>query len=458
MQIKQILKETPIADEDKHSVIFNLTNKNPDLVSRSFLFYGDPGVGKTYLAENIIKQTKKEIIYMGCRKKGCDSFKEVLEEIDNEKEQLIYLDDVNYLFEKELYGVISEDRKDFLTLLEIIKDSHNKMLILTLNDIYDLDEQMLDRIEIKIKFNLPDEKDKCSYLKKKYKILSNSQVSHIAKNSVGYNYRDLPEMIKLAYRLGKASMTISNIKKAMRMFKPTKFYGFDYCHISDISLKDIIGKQRQKTIVERAISMHNKPSNGIKKTNLMIFSGPPGTGKTFMVNAMAGELGFPLISMGTNELHSPGKIRSVIEFAERYKNCIVFLDEADKLLGNHRFEEDSFMIGEFQRLLEEAQGIEALFILGVNELCRFGNSFIDRFQVVGFDLPTIDERKEYIISKAKDSDSLGKKVDINLVARKTEGMTYRDLERTWNELMFTFMESDQPSVNQVLPKPYTIFG
>jgi len=185
---------------------------------------------------------------------------------------------------------------------------------------------------------------------------------------------------------------------------------------------------------------------GLRRPNHLIFYGDQGTGKGFMVKALAGETGFPIIKISAKRVYRDPifMISEITEIAKRYRNCIVFIDEADKIFGNNRLGDDSGMIAEFNDALDgiDDKSIQAIFVMAMNDISRFGPSFTDRFETIEFKKPNYEERRSFCMQKIK---STQKHVDLNInydyLARRTKNMTFRDIERIWNELMYSHIES-----------------
>ena len=454
------LNEYPLGEIDKNNIRFIVDyfqkKYDKDLSSRSFIFTGNPGIGKTYLAEKLLNLLEKEVIYLGCAKIKlnncvvCSTIKNILSKINNNKEQIIFMDDLNYLFNREEYSVTSQDRRDFMKILETIKRNPNKMLLCTMNSYGDLDEQMIDRIEVKIDFDFPTDLNKKSFLKANFsKHISAKNLNFIARNSIGYNYRDLPEMLKLAYRIGKGNLDVEDIRTALKVYKPTQLYGYRVENGITLKLKDIIGKKEPLSHVKRIVQIYRNEGLskklGLRRANLLLFHGPPGTGKTFMAKALAGEIGFPLITIsGGNVLGNPfQQIHSIGNMAKRYRNCVIFIDEAEKIFGNARYGEDNTLIGEFNAQFDclNDNDIKSIVIISINELSRFGDSFTDRFVQVEFRNPEYEERLAFCRMKVEQSKKyIPSQINYEHLARQTEKFSFRDIERIWNELMFHYME------------------
>jgi AAA+ superfamily predicted ATPase len=319
---------------------------------------------------------------------------------------------------------------------------------------------MIDRIEVITSFEVPTEINKKEFLQNKFKTFMTSElVELVSHNSIGYNYRDLPEMIKLAYRLGNSTISQESVKKALRIYRPTQLYGFSVYNGINTTLADVIGKKEAVKVVKRLVHIykneHLSQQLGLKRANLLLFQGQAGTGKTFMAKALAGELGFPLISAkaGGFDMGVFETIQRITKLAKRYRNCVLFIDEAEKMFGNPRFEEDNMVLGELQRCLEGADGkeIRSVVILAVNDLDRFGEGIQDRFNIVKFNLPSYEDRLEFCKSKVEDAkEKLKQEIDYNYLAQKTKDMSFREIDRFWNDLMFHYLENKKEINNETI--------
>ena len=471
-----VLEKSSLEEHDKQNVRFlvDFFNKktNPALLSKTFFIYGEVGIGKTYFAKSLMSILGKEIVYMACadlfldNSKRYHSFKDLLKSIDNDTDQIVFIDDLNLLFNKEFYDVSNEDKRDLMNIIQAVKQKPNKVMIVISDRLKDLDDMISGKLEVKIKFCLPTYNDKKRFLENVFNShLSKNEIEFISNNTLEYSYDDISELIKVAFRTGNAHIGIESIKKAIKSYKPVALKDFDIENISGITLDDVCGKKDAKNAMKLLLKLYKDENQTrqlkLKRANMLLFYGPPGTGKTFMVKALAGELGFPLISVkGDNVLiiNKPfSGINKIADLAKKYSKCIVFIDEAEKLFGNCRCGEDNYMIGEFNRALDGVgeKEIKAIFIIAINDISRFGSSFADRFVHIRFDMPSYEERAGYCKNRlGQIKERIGQEINSEHLARITSNMTFRDIERFWNELMFSYMESNgkmsEIEINQLI--------
>ncbi len=120
-------------------------------------------------------------------------------------------------------------------------------------------------------------------------------------------------------------------------------------YISPYDFTDVVGLEEQKENIQ--IRLFNplrekekwerlkKDANKTRNKFNFIFYGPPGTGKTYFAKAIAGELGIPFYLCNGSDFIQPhlgeGKniITELYQEAEKHRNAIIYIDEADSILG-----------------------------------------------------------------------------------------------------------------------------
>lgn len=460
--VKQFIKESSLSAEDKLSIKFladSIEKGINQFTDKTFLFEGDPGIGKTYFVENLLKMLDFPIFYLGPFKFDCknvssfDNFKELMTQLHDIKEGIIYIDDIQNSLDVERDGMGEVHLKDsegkrFISLLEFVKRSNKKIfLVMTVNDSDFMEECWRDRIETRITLLEPSEKSKKIFLNNKYSnLIGNKIIKEISSKTIGYNFRNLDELIRIAYRIGEGKFTLNGVGKALSSYTPTGLSYFNVEPRIKMNLNDVIGNAEIKRELKK-LALYIKKRRKleklqIKKNNLLIFAGDHGIGKTHMARALAGELKIPLIKFNAHDLQGPGKF---IFAAKRYGNCILFIDEADKHFGLHSYamEEEGNFLADFNKGVDDASNeIKGIVILSVNNTLRLGRALKERFNIVEFHKPSYEDRKEFVKKLMEKS---GLRLDINEedIASITEGKNYRDMQRLWNDLVFYYLDNNQ---------------
>ncbi len=110
---------------------------------------------------------------------------------------------------------------------------------------------------------------------------------------------------------------------------------------TNVRFKDIAGLDEEKKELEEIVNFLKQPKRfyemGAKVPKGILLYGKPGTGKTLIAKAIAGEAGVPFISMGGSDFSSifagfgTSRVRKLFERARKLAPCIIFIDEIDAI-------------------------------------------------------------------------------------------------------------------------------
>ena len=222
--------------------------------------------------------------------------------------------------------------------------------------------------------------------------------------------------------------------------------------VDGIKFKDVAGEEEAKELLQEIVDFLHNPEKyreiGAKMPKGALLVGPPGTGKTMLAKAVAGEANVPFFSMSGSEFvemfvgMGAAKVRDLFKQANEKAPCIVFIDEIDAV-GKKR---ESGQIGgndereqTLNQLLSEMDGFDGskgvVILAATNRpesldpaLLRPGR-FDRRIPV---ELPDLKGREDILkvhAAKIKIADN----VDFNAIARTAAGASGAELANIVNE-------------------------
>ncbi len=219
-----------------------------------------------------------------------------------------------------------------------------------------------------------------------------------------------------------------------------------------ITFNDVAGLQEEKEDLQEVVDFLKNPKKytqlGARIPKGILMVGPPGTGKTFLSKAVAGEAGVPFFSISGSDFVEmfvgvgASRVRSLFEDAKKNAPAIIFIDEIDAVgrkrgagLGGGHDEREQTL----NQLLVEMDGFginQGIIIMAATNrpdildpaLLRPGR--FDRQVVVG----TPDVRgREAIFKVHSRKKPLDEDVDLSVLAKRTPGFTPADIENLMNE-------------------------
>ena len=218
-----------------------------------------------------------------------------------------------------------------------------------------------------------------------------------------------------------------------------------------IRFDDVVGEEEAKENLTEIVEYLHNPEKyrevGANMPKGVLLVGPPGTGKTMLAKAVAGEANVPFFSMSGSEFvemfvgMGASKVRDLFKQAKEKAPCIVFIDEIDAIgkkrqgnvMGNDEREQT------LNQLLTEMDGFEGnngvIILAATNQpdaldpaLTRPGR--FDRR--VPVELPDLKGREEILKVHAKKI-KLADNVDFNKIARMASGASGAELANIVNE-------------------------
>lgn len=219
-----------------------------------------------------------------------------------------------------------------------------------------------------------------------------------------------------------------------------------------VTFSDVAGAEEAKIELTEVVEFLKNPQKflalGAKIPKGVLLLGAPGTGKTLLAKAVAGEARVPFFHMSGSEFVEmfvgvgASRVRDLFNRAKKSSPCIVFIDEIDAVgrqrgagLGGSHDEREQTL----NQILVEMDGFETdtnvIVIAATNRpdvldpaLLRPGR--FDRRVII--DMPDMKDRLAILQVHAKEK-PLAKEADLNLVAQRTPGFSGADLANLLNE-------------------------
>jgi len=224
-----------------------------------------------------------------------------------------------------------------------------------------------------------------------------------------------------------------------------------------LKLDDVIGLDRAKKRLVDVVSWLKSPEKlanfGVKVPTGFLFAGPPGTGKTFLAKALAGESGLPFFSVSSSELsdnHAGGtttNIKKLFATARKYAPSIIFIDEIDAIAGKRSSSAqgaDRDRNLTVNALLTEMDGFNSqsdpIFILAATNHPQLLDSAIvrpGRFdETIYCDLPNAEARKEFFSRFSAEHKIVFSEQELEQLISSSLGMSSAEIEQVFREAIY----------------------
>ena len=233
-----------------------------------------------------------------------------------------------------------------------------------------------------------------------------------------------------------------------------------------IRFRDVAGEDEAKENLSEIVEYLHNPVRykeiGASMPKGILLVGPPGTGKTMLAKAVAGEANVPFFSMSGSEFvemfvgMGASKVRDLFQQAKEKAPCIVFIDEIDAI-GKKR---DGQIGGNDEReqtlnqLLTEMDGFEdntgVIILAATNRPESLDPALLrpGRFdRRVPVELPDLKGREDILKVHAKKI-KVGDNVDYNKVARMASGASGAELANIVNEAALRAVRDNRKFVTQ----------
>lgn len=233
-----------------------------------------------------------------------------------------------------------------------------------------------------------------------------------------------------------------------------------------VNFDQVAGLKEEKEELQEIVDFLKNPSKftkiGARIPKGVLMVGPPGTGKTYLSRAVAGEAKVPFFLMSGSDFVEmfvgvgASRVRDLFDTAKKNAPCIIFIDEIDAVgrrrgagLGGGHDEREQTL----NQLLIEMDGFgknEGVIVMAATNradildpaLLRPGR--FDRTVYIG--KPDVRGREEVLKVHAHDK-PLAEDIDFKIIAKQTPGFSPADLENLMNEAALLAARKNQSSIN-----------
>lgn len=234
-----------------------------------------------------------------------------------------------------------------------------------------------------------------------------------------------------------------------------------------VTFGDIAGYEESKTELQEVVDFLKHPKKfeavGAKIPKGVLLIGPPGTGKTMIARAVAGEANVPFFSISGSEFVEmfvgvgASRVRDLFAKAKKNAPCIIFVDEIDAVgrrrgsgMGGGHDEREQTLNQILVEMDGFEQGTNVIVLAATNRMDVLDPALLrpgrfDRRVTVG--LPDRKER-EAILKVHFAKKPLGSNVDLDALAAKTAGSSGADLSNIANEAAIIAARHNRKEITQ----------
>lgn len=234
--------------------------------------------------------------------------------------------------------------------------------------------------------------------------------------------------------------------------------------MSNVKFSHVAGIDEEKKQVEEIVEFLKNPEKyrriGAKIPKGVLLSGEPGTGKTLLAKAIAGEAGVPFFQVNGSSFEEKfvgvgaSRVRKLFNEAKRVAPSIIFIDELDSVAQHRYGAKANYSEQTLNQLLSEMDGFETsdnVIVIAATNHVEVLDSAIRRpgrfDRTVFIPSPDVIAREEILKVHCLDK-NFDTSVSLKEIAKKTVGFSGADLENILNEAAIYAVNNGRNAISQ----------
>jgi transitional endoplasmic reticulum ATPase len=473
---------------------------------KGVLLHGPPGTGKTLLARAVASETNVNFVSIGGPEimskyhgESEEHLRDIFKEAQENAPTILFIDEIDSIAPKREEVTGETERRvvaQMLSLMDGLKSRGKVVVIGATNrpDALDPALRRPGRFDREIEIGVPDRDGRLEILQihtRGMPLAEDIDLEKYANLTHGYVGADLSALTKEAAMLSlrrivpdlnledesipvevlnRITVTNDDFRGALREMQPSSLREV-LVERPNVHWADIGGLEEAKRELREAVEWPIKYGRlfdrlGAVPPKGVLMHGPPGTGKTMLAKAVATESEANFISVKGPEFlskwvgESEKAVRETFRKARQAAPCIIFMDEIDSIAPSRGGGEGDSHVTErvISQMLTEMDGLEGLqdvvVVAATNRMDIVDPALLrpGRFdRLVKIPEPDLEARKQILrIHTAKKP--LAEDVDLDELARRTEGFTGADLAAVANEAVMATIRSMIETGQEVLEK------
>jgi transitional endoplasmic reticulum ATPase len=444
---------------------------------KGLLLYGPPGAGKTLIARALASEVKAHFIHVDgpeiMHKYYGESearLREMFDEAARNAPSIIFLDELDALAPKRS-AVAGEVEKRVVAQLLALMDgmvTRGQVVVIGATNMPELLDPALrrtGRFDREIYIGVPDTAGRLEILlihSRDMPLAEDVDLAVLAEMTSGFVGADLEILCKEAaisairrvlpevQRLGtdshslefQVTVTMDDFREALRAVEPTATRSIAVekptCSLAQVAGMETL-KDRLLLVLEASLGRGKRGDSRVMRgPRRVLLYGPPGTGKTWLIKALAGEMGLNFVEVVPSYLfsrwmgESERALSDLFRIARQSAPCLVFLDQLDALVPVRGAAQDSYLAGrlvaQLLREMELSEHIEGFVVFAAtNRPDLVDRAVRARFEMqLEVPLPDMGERLALLTHFVREL-PLEPDVDLQSLAKTTQGMAPGDL-------------------------------